>query len=136
MSELKTKPNRQKSVEKFLDALENEQRKKDAFTLLKILKKETGCNPVMWGDSIIGFGDYYYKYASGREGNWLVVGFSPRKAHLVFYSVPCFSEYKNLLEKLGKVKHGVSCVYIKKMEDIHVDVLKEIIQKSFEAIKK
>jgi len=96
------------------------------------MKQVTGDKPIMWGDSIIGFGTYKYKYASGRQGEWPVTGFSPRKQNLTIYIMSGFDEYDDLLTQLGKHSTGKSCLYIKKMEDIDQDVLRELISKSVE----
>jgi hypothetical protein len=90
----------------------------------------------MWGDSIVGFGSYHYKYASGREGDWFVTGFSPRKQNLTLYIMSGFDEYERLLGKLGKHSTGKSCLYIKKIEDVDVDVLTELVKKSVEHMEK
>jgi len=135
MSEVKTKRNR-KSVSKFLRAVENERRRTDAFQLLELMQAITGCKPEMWGDSIVGFDRYRYVYASGREGDWPVVGFSPRKANLALYIMTGFTNYEKLLAKLGKHKKSKACLYINKIEDIDLKVLKKIIHASFKATKK
>ena len=101
MSDLKTKPTK-KSVLKFLKSIENERRRNDGLTLLPLFEKITGVKPVMWGDSIVGFGSYHYKYASGREGDWPITGFSPRKQNMSIYVMPGFSNYQRLVEKAGK----------------------------------
>jgi hypothetical protein len=134
MAELKTQPNEQ-NVEDFLNTVESETKRQDSFTILELMKKETGEEPIMWGDSIVGFGTYKYKYASGREGEWLVTGFSPRKQNLTLYIMSGFDEYDNLLNKLGKHSTGKSCLYIKKMEDVDQDVLRELVSKSVEHMK-
>ena len=129
MAELKTKKNDQ-SVEAFLNAVENEAKRKDSFTILEWMKEITGEEPEMWGSSIIGFGSYHYKYASGRQGDWFTVGFSPRKQNLTLYIMSGFDQYETLLEKLGKHKTGKSCLYLKKIEDVDEDILKELIRQS------
>lgn len=134
MAELKTQPNEQ-NVEDFLNTVENVTKRQDSFTILELMKKETGEEPIMWGDSIVGFGTYKYKYASGREGEWLVTGFSPRKQNLTLYIMSGFDEYDNLLKKLGKHSTGKSCLYIKKLEDVDQDVLRELVSKSVEHMK-
>jgi len=134
MAELKTQPNEQ-NVEDFLNAVESETKRQDSFTILELMKQETGAEPIMWGDSIVGFGTYKYKYASGREGEWLVTGFSPRKQNLTLYIMSGFDEYDNLLNKLGKHSTGKSCLYIKKLEDVDQDVLRELVSKSVEHMK-
>ncbi|WP_291722756.1 DUF1801 domain-containing protein [Bernardetia sp.] len=130
MSENKTKPT-QKSVEEFLNSIENEQRKKDAFEVLELMKSVTGLEPKMWSDSMVGFGSYHYKYESGREGDYMITGFAPRNSNLSIYIINGFEKYQDLLEKLGKHKTSVSCLYITKLEKIDKDILKEIITDSF-----
>lgn len=129
MAELKTKQNEQ-SVTDFLLAVPDERKKKDSFTILELMKEVTGQEPKMWGDSIIGFGNYHYKYATGREGDWFVTGFSPRKQNLTFYIMSGFDGYDELLKKLGKYKTGKACLYINKLTDVDMSVMKELIQKS------
>ncbi|MDH3579060.1 MAG: DUF1801 domain-containing protein [Hyphomicrobiales bacterium] len=114
----------------FLEAVDNEARKRDAHTLNAMMERITGEKGVMWGPSIVGFDTYHYKYASGREGDWMITGFSPRKAALSVYIMPGFSEYAALMAKLGKHKTGKSCLYINKLPDIDLDVLEEIVTKS------
>ena len=132
LTENKTKPTDVK-VEDFLSAVEHPTRKKDGFELLKIMKDITKEKPVMWGPSIIGFGSYHYKYATGREGDMPRTGFSPRKANLTVYIMPGFEEFDDLLGKLGKHKIGKSCLYINKLTDVDIDVLKQIIQRSLDS---
>lgn len=115
MAELKTKRTK-KSVDRFLKGVTNEKRRQDSFAILELMKKVTKAEPEMWGDSIIGFGSVHYKYASGREGDWFLTGFSPRKGSLTLYITPGFSRYGALLKKLGKHKTGKSCLYINKIE--------------------
>ncbi len=131
MSEPKTKPN-EKDVEEFLNGVEDERKRKDSFAILELMQQVTGEQPMMWGDSIIGFGSYRYKYASGREGDWMLTGFSPRKQSLTLYIMSGFSEYEALLEKLGKYKTGKSCLYIKKLADVDQEVLRELVRQSVE----
>lgn len=135
MAELKTKVNDQ-SVTAFLEANTDEKRRKDCFTVLEMMKKATGSEPKMWGDSIVGFGSYHYKYASGQEGDWLITGFSPRKQALTLYLMSGFDNYESILSRLGKFKTGKSCLYIKKLDDIDVTVLQELIDKSVHAFSK
>ena len=130
MSENKIKQT-ENSVEDFLNSIENEQRKKDAFEVVEVMKSITGLTPKMWGDSIVGFGSYHYKYASGREGDFLMTGFAPRKSNLSIYIIDGFEKYADLLEKLGKHKTSVSYLYITKLDKIDTEVLEEIITKSF-----
>ncbi|MBT30854.1 MAG: hypothetical protein CMO01_14445 [Thalassobius sp.] len=123
-------------VKQFLNEVENEKRKKDGFSTLTIMKEITGLEPKMWGTSIIGFGKYHYKYESGREGDFFMVGFSPRKQNLAVYIMPGFDRYETLMNKLGKYKTGKSCLYINKLEDVDIEVLKELIKESFQYMKK
>ena len=129
MAELKTKPNEQ-SVEAFLNSVEDEKKRQDCFTILEIMKQITKAEPQMWGTSMVGFGTYHYKYESGREGDWFVAGFSPRKQNLTLYIMAGFSRYDELLSKLGKFKTGKSCLYINKIEDVDLKTLKELIKQS------
>ena len=135
MAELKTKRNKG-NVAAFLNSVPDEKKRQDSFTVLELMKNVTGEEPEMWGDSIVGFGSYHYKYASGREGDWFLSGFSPRKQNLTLYIMAGFDEYDQLLEKLGKHSTGKSCLYIKKIEDIDIDVLKELVKLSVEHMKK
>lgn len=120
------------SVSAFLNAVENDQKRKDAKSVLKMMKEITGAKAKMWGPSIVGFGMYTYKLASGREGDMLKVGFSPRKNALTFYVMAGFPRLDELMSKLGKYKTGKSCLYIKKLEDIDESILKELIKESWE----
>lgn len=131
MAELKTKPN-EASVEAFIEEIENEKKRQEARFILELMQQVTGHAPQMWGDSIIGFGSYHYKYASGREGDWFLTGFSPRKQNLTLYIMAGFEQYNALLEKLGRHTVGKSCLYIKNIEDINPDVLRELVRLSAE----
>ena len=130
MSELKTKPT-DASVEDFLDAVDHPQRQADGYVLLQMMKEITQDPPIMWGSSIIGFGSYHYRYASGREGDWFRVGFSPRKRSLSIYLMQGFDRYDDLLARLGKHRLGKGCLYINKLADVDLNVLKVIITRSF-----
>ena len=134
MAEPKTTRN-DDSVEEFLNSVEHEQKRKDAFAILDLMKEVTGDEPQMWGSSIVGFGSYHFKYASGREGDWMAVGFSPRKQNLTLYIMPGFEHYDELLGKLGKHKIGKSCLYINKLADVDQDVLRELVAHSVEHMK-
>ena len=134
MAQLKTQPNDQ-SVTGFLNSIENETRRQDSFTILELMQQVTGDEPVMWGDSIIGFGTYRYKYASGRQGEWFLVGFSPRVQNLTLYIMSGFDEYDDLLAKLGKHSTGKSCLYVRRLENIDLAVLEELIEKSVAHMK-
>ena len=127
--ELKTKLN-DANIKDFLATLENEQKKEDSFKILDIFQKITGEEAKMWWSSIIGFGSYHYKYASGQEWDWMRTGFSSRKTALTLYIMPGyqFDEMEELLWKLGKYKTGKSCLYIKKLSDIDLKVLEKIIK--------
>ena len=129
MSELKTQKN-DASVEEFLNSVENERRREDGFKILELMTEVTGEEAAMWGSSIVGFGEYSYKYASGREGEWMLVGFSPRKQNLTLYIMSGFDEYDDLLSKLGKHRTGKSCLYIKKLEDVDMKTLEKLVRKS------
>jgi hypothetical protein len=129
MAELKTKAN-DGSVDAFLNSVEDEQKRKDSFRICEIMEEITGEPGKMWGASIVGFGSYHYKYASGREGDWMLVGFSPRKQNLSLYIMDGASTHDELLTKLGKHKIGKSCLYIKRLSDVDEAVLKTIITKS------
>ncbi len=130
MAELKTKRNDAANVEAFLNSLTDERKRRDAFAILDIMKKATKAEPKMWGNSIIGFGNYHYKYESGREGDWFVTGFSPRKQNLTLYIMPGFERYNELLKKLGKHKTGKSCLYINTLDDVDLPTLRELVKQS------
>jgi len=128
--EIKTKPTAA-SVENFINNVADEQRRKDSFVLLEMMKKATGEEPILWSSSIIGFGNKRYKSPnSGREVDWLFIGFSPRKANLSLYISVGIKEHVAALARLGKHKTGVGCLYINKLKDIDIDVLKEMIDAS------
>jgi hypothetical protein len=129
LAELKTTRNDQ-NPEAFLNTVEDGKKRQDSFTILNLMQEVTGEKPVMWGSSIIGFGTYHYKYESGRENDWFVAGFSPRKQNLTLYITGGFDQYDNLLNKLGKYKTGKACLYIKKIEDVDLDALKELVSAS------
>jgi hypothetical protein len=135
MAELKTKKTGQ-SVAKFLSAVTDDQRRRDCRIVSKMMREATGTKPQMWGASIVGFGSYHYKYASGREGDWLVTGFSPRKRDLTLYIMAGFARYPALLRKLGKHRTGKSCLYIKKLADVDLEVLRELIERSVESVRR
>ena len=131
MAELKTKKNTA-SVEEFLNNVADEQRREDCFRLLEIMKAATKAEPAMWGTSIVGFGRYKYKSGSGsgRETEWFLTGFSPRKQDLTLYIMPGLERYPALMKKLGKHKTGKSCLYIKKLEDVDLPTLKQLVKQS------
>ena len=128
--EIKTKPT-VANVEDFINNVTDEQKRKDSFVLLEMMKKATGEEPVLWSNSIIGFGNKRYKSpATGREVDWLRIGFSPRKANLSLYISVGIKEHAAALKKLGRHKTGVGCLYINKLEDIDMKVLKGMIEAS------
>jgi len=130
MAEMKTKVN-EASVEGFLSTVEDEQKRKDCFEVVKIMKQVTKKEPKMWGPAIIGFGSYHYKYESGREGDMPQIAFSPRKQNITLY-VGLGNDTKNpLLKKLGKYTTGKGCLYIKKLTDVDRSVFQELINESF-----
>ncbi len=129
MAELKTTKN-DGDVEAFLNGVEDDERRTDAFTVLELMEDVTGSEPRMWGDSIVGFGEYTYRYASGRTGEWLATGFSPRKQALTLYIMPGFERYQELMVRLGKYKTGKSCLYIKRLGDVDLTALRELVDAS------
>lgn len=134
MAELKTQPNT-RSVRAFLAGVEDAQRRKDCRAILGMMREATGEPPRMWGESIVGFGSYHYKYASGREGDWFVTGFSPRKSSLSLYLMCDLSRVETLLPKLGKHKRGKGCLYIKRLSEVDAGVLRELVEHSVQAAK-
>jgi uncharacterized protein DUF1801 len=134
MAELKTKPTAQ-SVKDFLNSISDEERRDDCLAIAKMMEEITGEKPKMWGPSIVGFGSYHYKYASGREGDWLMTGFSPRKKDLTLYLMMGFEQHGELMKQLGKHSVGKSCLYIKRLSDIHVPTLKKLIRASVKQLK-
>lgn len=119
----------------FIAAVEDEQKRKDAGWVMNMMADVTGEPPVMWGPSIIGFGTYHYVYASGREGDWMLTGFSPRKAALSIYLMCGVEREEDLLAKLGKYKTGKSCLYIKRLSDVDTDVLRELVEASVAKVR-
>ena len=134
MVELKTKQNKA-SIEKFLNSVKDEKKRTDSYKILGLMKKITKEQPKMWGTSIVGFGSYHYKYASGREGDFFLTGFSPRKQSLTLYIMSGFKRYEELMKKLGKYEIGSCCLYINKLEDVDIKVLKALITESVKYMK-
>lgn len=130
----KTQPN-DGDVLQFLNTVEPAKNRDDALQVLAMMTEITGEKPVMWGDSMIGFGQYRYKYKSGREGDWFYTGFSPRKQNLTLYIMDGFKKRPELLKKLGKCKTSVSCLYINKLEDVDEKVLRQVIKESADYVK-
>ncbi|MCC6372777.1 MAG: DUF1801 domain-containing protein [Bacteroidia bacterium] len=128
MAELKTKKN-ELSVEAFIKKVPEAQKQKDSFAIIELMEKANKAKAKMWGSAIIGFGDRVLKYDSGRELDWFVMGFSPRKQNIALYISGAVEDEHNLLKKLGKYKTGKGCLYINKLEEVDVKVLKEIIAK-------
>jgi hypothetical protein len=126
MAELKTKQN-EMSVEEYINAIPDLQRQSDCRTIIELMKKITGDEPKMWGETIVGFGNSHLKYESGREVDWFKTGFSNRKDSITLYSMYGFITQPELLQKLGKVKTGKGCLYIKKISDIDLNVLEEML---------
>lgn len=135
MATNKTQPN-DSNVNVFLDSIAEDKKRADSFKLLKIMQEITSESPKMWGSSIIGFGNYHYKYESGREGDFFIVGFSPRKQNLTLYIMPGFERYEKLMADLGKYKTGKSCLYIKSLDDVDMKILKELISNSVSYMNK
>ncbi len=135
MAELKTRQTDQ-SVIAFLNGINDEKKRRDSFTILELMQQITGSEPKMWGSSIIGFGNYHYKYASGREGDWFLTGFSPRAQNITVYIMSGFPQYQELMDRLGKFKTGKACLYIKKIEDIDMNTLRDLVQRSVDYLIK
>lgn len=133
MAELKTKKTKA-SVKAFLNKISDEQRRKDCQQVSDLMQQATGEEPKMWGSSIVGFGLYHYRYASGHEGDWPIIGFSPRKNDLTLYIMRGFDDVGMLMDKLGKFKTGKSCLYIKSLNDINIPTLKQLIKKSVQSM--
>lgn len=131
MAELKTQQT-DASVEDFLNSIHDEKKRQDSFTILELMREVTQTEPKLWGASLVGFGRYHYRYASGHAGDSFLTGFSPRKQNLTLYIMAGFDQYAELLAKLGKYKTGKACLYIKKIEDVDLEVLKELIERSVE----
>lgn len=129
MAELATRP-RDESVEAFIASIENDTMRHDCLRVIEIMRDVTGESPRIWGSGMVGFGSYRYRYDSGREGEWFITGFSPRKANLTLYLMAGFEEFEPLLAKLGKHKTGKSCLYVKRLDDIDESILRELIASS------
>jgi hypothetical protein len=134
MAEAKTKPTNE-SVKDFLNKISDEERRADCFAVAKIMEEITGEKPKMWGPSIVGFGSYHYKYASGHEGDAPITGFSPRKKDLTVYMMMGFAKRTELREKLGRHSAAKSCLYIRRLSDIHMPTLKKLIKVSIKDLQ-
>jgi len=134
MAENKTQRN-DGDVLAYLESVENKRRREDSLVLLKMMEEVTGEPAEMWGTSIVGFGSYHYRYASGREGDMMLTGFAPRKASLSLYIMGGHERYEALMSKLGKHRTGSSCLYINKLADVDLDVLRELISESVDYMR-
>jgi hypothetical protein len=135
MAELKTKATAA-DVEAFIGGIEDEGRRRDAAEILRMMKRITGERPAMWGQSIVGLGRYHYRYESGREGDWFLTGFSPRKRDLTLYVMAGFDRWDELMARLGKYRTGKSCLYIRRLEDVDAGVLAELIEASVDHMRR
>ena len=126
MAELKTTAN-DRSVEEFLASVEDEERRKDCQEVVGLMRRVTGAEPRMWGPSIVGFGRYRYRYETGREGEWFIAGFSPRKKDLTLYILPGIEAFPEITPRLGRFRTGKSCLYLKKLDDVDRGVLEELL---------
>ena len=125
-----------RNVKTFLASIDDEQQRQDTATVLELMARVTGDEPTMWGSSIVGFGQYHYTYASGREGDFFLTGVSPRKANLTLYIMPGFAKLGPLLNKLGKHKTARSCLYIKRLEDVDLGVLETLVARSVDEMRR
>jgi hypothetical protein len=135
MAELKTKPTGA-DVTAFLNGVADEQKRRDCFTLVEIMREATGAEPQMWGDAIVGFGSQHYRYASGREGDWPIIGFSPRKQNLTLYLTYGFEPYGDLLAKLGKHSTSKACLYVKRLSDVDMPTLRELVRQTVAEVRR
>lgn len=135
MSDLKTRPTDQ-SVELFLAGIDDAQKRQDCQAISEIMREVTGAEPRMWGENIVGFGSYHYRYATGREGDWPLTGFSPRKQNLTLYLSYGFEQHGELMQRLGKHKVGKACLYIKRLSDVDQNALRELVQRSVEQLRR
>ena len=134
MAELKTKPS-DEDVHAFIARIPDEAQRADAATLTELMQRVTGSRPTLWGGKIVGFGSYRYTYASGRQGDWFVIGFAPRSKNLTLYLISGFDEYPELLERLGKHSTGKSCLYVKRLADLDMAALTELLERSTAAVR-
>lgn len=134
MTQNKTQPT-DASVEQFLAGLADEAQRRDSQALVALMRDITGAEPRLWGESIVGFGTYRYRYASGREGDWPLTGFSPRKQNLTIYLSYGFERHGELLERLGKYKLGKACLYLKRLEQVDHEALRELVRRSVEEVR-
>jgi len=135
MAENKTKPAKQ-SVTAFINSIEDKQKRADVRKVAAMMRKATGARAAMWGSNIVGYGQYHYKYDSGREGDFMLTGFSPRKQALTVYIIAGFQHFESIMSKLGKYKTGKSCLYIKHLSDVDETVLERLIAASVRYMRK
>ncbi|HNP63312.1 MAG TPA: DUF1801 domain-containing protein [Woeseiaceae bacterium] len=135
MADNKTRPNRQ-SVTEFINGIDDTGRRADVKKIAAMMRKATGKNARMWGPGIVGYGEYHYRYASGREGDFMITGFSPRKQSISVYIMPGFASFGGLMKKLGKYKTGKSCLYINRLSDVDEKVLQKLIDDSVKLMRK
>ena len=135
MTKNKTQPTKM-TVSTFPNAIKDEDRRRDCKTIARLLKEVSGKRPVMWGTSIIGYGQYHYKYASGREGDSFRIGFAPRKQDITIYIMPGYTDFGHILAKLGKHKKGKSCLYIKRLSDVNMAVLERLLKAGWKDMQK
>jgi hypothetical protein len=135
MAELKTKVN-DASIDAFIESVDDESKRKETYAILEMMRKSAKTEPKMWGSAIIGFGDYHYVYASGREGDWFLIGLSPRKQNLTLYVMGGWDYNAELLAKLGKHSMGKGCLYIKRLSDVNITILEQLIDESVVHAKK
>jgi hypothetical protein len=135
MTEMKNRAT-EGNLDAFLHSIPDDARRQDCLRVLEIMKRVTGAEPRLWGAGMVGFGSYHYRYESGREGDWFVTGFSPRKGSLTLYIMAGFDRYAELLERLGKFKTGKSCLYVKKLADVDEEVLIELIAASVDHMRR
>ena len=131
MAEMKTKPTGE-DVAQFLNGMDDEKKRADSFRLMEIMREITQTEPKLWASSMVGFGDHHYKYASGREGDTFLIGFAPRKGDLTLYGLRAAEDHEQLLEKLGKYKSGKGCIYLKRLDDVDLPTLRELIRQAFD----
>jgi hypothetical protein len=134
VAELKTLPTKV-SIDTFLERIADEARRGDCRTLVRLMKRATGERPTMWGPSMVGFGSYHYRYASGHEGDCFLAGFAPRKRELTLYIMSGFDRYNALMARLGKFRTGKACLYVKRLDDIDLAVLEELVSASVKHLK-
>ncbi len=134
MTELKTKVN-DADVVAFLNGVADERKRQDCFAVLELMRRVTGEEPKMWGASIVGFGAYHYVYATGNSGDWLLTGFAPRAQNITLYIIAGFDQYPDLMARLGKYKTGKSCLYVKRLADVDLTVLEELVALSVEHMR-